>query len=272
MSTISRRIATIFGTSDLDVIAWLKAGVANGGFYTALDVAMATAFVAADKASGAWYLTEDIRVHWVASQILALTSLKKRVLGVAVGSPVHTPYRDFATNGLSSYINTLFNPATDAQIMSKDSVHSEIYERTNVAGDTVALGATSNSNRSIALGPRRAGGTTSICDANSAGATYTLPSATSVGLTQSGRSGPLTTGTYAAKNGVDMVRTVAPAGVGASLPAQPLFIGAFNNVGSPAILRAGSYGWAAYGAALPTAPLRLARANAVDAWRTGVGA
>jgi len=267
--SIARRLAALFGTSDPDVIAWLKAGVANGGFYTALDVAMATAFVAADKASGAFYLTDDYRVHCVASQVLAMTSLKKRVLATAFGSPVHTAYRDVTTNGLSSYLNTNFTPSTDAAAMTKDSVHVEVFERTNVSGNGVAIGGTSGSNRSIAMQTRNGGN--ALCDSNSAFGVFTLPAATSVGLTQSGRSGPLATDAYAAKDGVDMVRTTTPSGLGASLPAHALFIGAFNNQGTAANLRGSSYLGGAYGAALSGAQ-RLARANAWLAWARGVGA
>lgn len=256
---------------DADVILWWQAVIANGGSVSATRLGIVNTFVVSEKNAGLWSLTDDYWGFWAENSVQALTSLKQRRLATAVNSPTFTADRDYATNGTTSYINLNFVPSTHALSMSTNSVHAEIYERANVAGNTVAMGATSNSYRSIALGPRRSNGTDAICDGNSAGATYTLPAATSVGLTQSGRNGSLTTDAYGAKDGADMPRTVTPSGVGASLPAQALLVGAFNNNGTPAILRASSYGYAACGAALDSTQ-RAARFVNVDAWRSAVGA
>jgi hypothetical protein len=48
-------------------------------------------------------------------------------------------------------------------------------------------------------------------------------------------------------------------------------VGAFNNIGTPAVFKASSYGYASVGAALSGAQ-RLARYTNVQAWATSVGA
>lgn len=254
---------------DADVLLWKAAVETNGGSVSLARLIIVDQFVFSEKGAGLWTLTDDYWGFWAENAIQALTSLKQRRLATAVNSPTFTVDRDYATNGTTSYVNPNFTPSTNAVAMTTTSVHAEIYERTNVSGAAVAFGGTSGSNRSIAIQTRNSGN--ALADGNSAAGTYTLPAADSRGLTQWGRNGALTTDTYAAKNGVDMTRTVVPSGVGASLPANGPFVGAFNNIGSPAVFKASSYGYAAVGAAL-NGTQRAARYTNVQAWATAVGA
>jgi len=254
---------------DADTLAWEAAVISNGGSVSLARRIIVDQFIYDEKASGTWPLTDDYWGFWAENAIQALTSLKQRRLATAVNSPTFTADRDYTTDGTAGYINLNFVPLTDAVAMTTNSVHAEVYERTNVSGVAVAFGGTSGSSRSIAVQTRDGGNV--LADGNSSVGTYTLPAADSRGLTQFGRSGTLTTDAYGAKNGVDMTRTVTPSGVGASLPANGPFVGAFNNIGSPAVFKASSYGYASVGAALSGAQ-RLARYTNVQAWATSVGA
>ena len=269
MSSIARRLAALAGIFDTDVRAWYNAVLANGGSVSSGRLAIVNTFVQAEKASGAWALTDDYCCFWAENAAQALTSLKQRRLGTATNSPTFTADRGYAFDGATNYINTGYVPSTHALVGTVSSAHFELYERTNLSSNTYAGGVVNSSSRTFTIRPRLTA--TALLSASSASGTFTLPVASSLGLSQTGRNGSLATDVYGAKNGVDMVRTVDPTGVGASLPSNSILLGAYSNVGVAAGFRASSLGFAAIGAALSGAQ-RLARYNAVQAWATAVGA
>jgi hypothetical protein len=241
----------------------------NGGTVSDARMAVLNTFVTADKASDAWGRTDDYWVFWAESAVQALTSLKQRRLATATNSPIFTVDRGYAFDGSTQYINTGFVPSTHAAAMTATSIHLEVYERAELSGNTYAAGVLNSANRAITVRPRSAG--SAFIQAGSAAATFTLPSASSLGLTQGGRNGAAVTDVYGSKNGVSMTRAVNPAAVGASLPANSIFLGAYNNAGTAVGFRAASIGYAATGAALSQTQ-QLARYNAVQACATAVGA
>jgi hypothetical protein len=249
---------------------WADAVVANGGTVSSERLAIVSAFIRAETAMGRWALTDDYWGLWAENEAQALTSLRQLRLATAVAAPTFTPDRGYVFNGVTQYIDTGFVPSTHAIAMTLNSVHAEVYERTNLSdGNNISFGGGSGSNRSVAVAPRAA----SACRgfSNSSFAAFTLPAADSRGLTQMGRAGAATTDAYGAKNGVNMTRTSAPAALGASLPAHSFYIGAFDSAGVLSSARAASVGYTAAGAALSEAQ-RLARYNAVQAWAVSVGA
>jgi hypothetical protein len=254
---------------DADVLSWRTAVVANGGSVSLARLIIVDQFVFSEKEAGNWPLTDDYLGLWGENTIQALTSLKQRRLASAINSPAFTADRHYAFDGSTSYIDTGFVPATHAVAMSTDSVHAELYERSNLSGSTTSMGTNSSGARQIRLLARSGSGATAYANCNAA--SFTLPSVTSLGLTHIGRSGSAATDAYAAKNGVAMPRTTDPSGIGPSLPAHSLYIGGFNNQGTFANGRACTVGFAAWGAAL-TGGQYLARYNAVEAWATAVGA
>jgi hypothetical protein len=269
MSSIARRLAALAGVYDSDVRAWRDAVFANGGSVSSARLGIVAAFVAAEKASGAWTLTDDYLGFWAENSVQARTSLKQRRLATATNSPTFTADRGFTTNGTTSYIDTLFAPVTHAVSMTANSIHGEIYERTELGASNYAFGVSNTSSRALLIRPR----TTTAMNAsvNSANGSFTLVTNDSRGLSQVGRSGAATTDSYGAKNGVDLVRAITPASVGATLPVNNILIGAFSNAAVPSGFRPNFYGFAAWGAALSGAQ-RLARYNNVQAWATSVGA
>lgn len=257
------------GVWDSDVAAWAAAVVANGGTVSPGRAAIVAQFIGAEKDSGAWALTDDYMGLWAEGSVQALTSLKQRRLATVSGTPTFTTDRDYLFDG-SNYIDTGFIPSTHALSMGANSVHVEVYERSNVSTNTAAIGTNSGTNRQVRVNPNN-GSNAALGYGNNAQGTFTLPASTSVGLTQMGRSGVAVTTAYGAKNGVDMVRSADPSAVGASLPSHSLYIGGLNNIGSLTNGRACRVGFVAWGAALSEAQ-RLARYNAVQAWATAVGA
>jgi hypothetical protein len=254
---------------DANVLSWRDAVVANGGSVSLARLIVVDQFVFSEKASGNWTLTDDYLGLWAENAPQALTSLKQRRLASAVNSPVFTADRQYAFDGSTSYIDTGFVPSTHALSMTADSLHAEVYERSNLSGSTTSMGTNSGSARQIRILTRNGSGATGYANCNPA--TFTLPSNSSLGLTQIGRSGSALTDAYGAKNGGAMTRTADPSGIGPSLPAHSLYIGGFNNQGTFANWRACTVGFAAWGAALAGGQC-LARYNAVQAWATSVGA
>jgi hypothetical protein len=267
--TYGAPVAAVSMSVEGETASYAAAVVANGGTVSDARVAILNTFIRTEKASGAWALTDDYWGLWAESEAQALTSLKQLRLATVVAAPTFTADRDYALNGSTQYINTGFVPSTHAAAMTATSIHLEVYERAELSANTYAAGVLNSANRAITVRPRSAG--SAFIQAGSAAATFTLPSASSLGLTQGGRNGAAVTDVYGSKNGVSMTRAVDPAAVGASLPANSIFLGAYNNAGTAAGFRAASIGYAATGAALSQAQ-QLARYNAVQAWATAVGA
>lgn len=266
--SIGAPVAAMVG--DPDVLAYAAAVVANGGTVSTARYPILTAFIGAEKAAGLWALTDDYMGLLGENATQALTSLKQRRLATVSGTPTFTADRGYAFNGTDNHVDTGFVPGTHAVAMTATSIHAEAYEITNVnAANATTLGCNSGSNRTIGVRPRD--GSTAQGFGGSAVGTFTLSSADSRGLTQMGRNGSLVTDCYGAKNGVDLTRSVDPAGVGASLPSHSFFIGAANNSGTAGQRRAGSVAYVAWGAALSQSQ-RLARYTNVQAWATAVGA
>ncbi len=254
---------------DADVLSWRDAVVANGSSVSLARLIVVDQFVFSEKEAGNWALTDDYLGLWAENAAQALTSLKQRRLATALNSPVFTADRHYMFDGSTSYIDTGFVPSTHALSMSTDSVHAEIYERSNLSGSTTSMGTNSGSGRQIRVLARNGSGATGYANCNPA--SFTLPSNTSLGLTQIGRSSSAPTDAYGAKNGLAMIRTVDPSAISPSLPAHSFYIGGFNNQGAFANGRACTVGFAAWGAALSGGQC-LARYNAVQAWATSVGA
>lgn len=254
---------------DADVLSWRDAVVANGGSVSLARLIVVDQFVYSEKEAGNWTLTDDYLGLWAENVPQALTSLKQRRLASAVNSPVFTADRQYAFDGSTSYIDTGFVPSTHALSMTTDSVHAEVYERSNLSGSTTSMGTNSGSGRQVRVLARNGSAATGYANCNPA--TFTLPTNTSLGLTQIGRSSSALTDAYGAKNGVAMTRTVDPTGISPSLPAHSLYVGGFNNQGTLSNGRACAVGFVAWGAALAVGQC-LARYNAVQAWAASVGA
>ncbi len=269
MSSIARRLG-VMGQTDADVLSWRDTIVAAGGSISIATLSIASRFVAAEKASGAWGLTDDYWPFWGENLIQATVSLKQRRTVTLVNAPVFTARRHFATNGSSSYLDTGFIPSTHKIAASTHNVRLAVYLRDNLSGNTYAAGAVSSSNRTLRARPRN--GSVAYLDANSSSGTYTLPAATSAGYTAGSRDAASGANSYGYKNGVAMVQAVAPTAFGsASLPVVPILVGGYNNAGVFAGPRATSIGFMTVGAALSAAQ-ELAQYNAVQAWASALGA
>ncbi len=246
---------------DGDVKAWVAAVVAAGGTVSAGRQAIVTTFVAAEKTSGAWYLTDD---YWENAP-QALTSLKQRRLATTVNSPTFTADRGYAGDGATSYVSTGFAPFSNAVAMTGTSMRAALYERTDAAAGA-GVGATNALLDEQSLLLRARAGTVMQGRLNSL--FVDIANASSIGSFAFSRSG--STFTYW-KNGSSLGTVVPGVITTGALTTRSLFIGALNLDGAAASWCAGQLGLVAVGAALSSGQ-ELAQYNAVQAWATSIGA
>lgn len=254
-------------TFDFDVIAYRASVQGNGATVSDARMAIIDTFVAAEKASGAWALTDDYWGLWAESEAQALTSLKQRRLASAVAAPTFTANAGYALNGTAQYLNTGFIPSTHGVNCTGTNQRIGVYERANVSSSGVSAGIADAAARCLFINNRNgANGTARL---NALGVDIALASADSRGLKAVSRAG----GGTAVKlfdRGVKMTdgTAITP---GSAAPTRAVYIGALNNAGTAASFRAASIGFVVVGGPLSDAQ-ELAQYNAVQAWATAVGA
>ena len=253
---------------DFDVQAYRASVQGNGGTVSDARMEVINTFVAAEKVSGAWPLTDDYWGLWAESEIQALTSIKQRRLATAVNTPIFTTDRDYATNGTTSYINTGFIPSTHAVAYTTGQQRIAVYERTNVTSAGMAAGAIVATTNRVSIIPRNSTVMTGTLNNSAIAMNFTLGLADSKGLKAVSRAGGTTGLGY--DRGVRLTDSVGLT-VTSAIQNIAVFIGCQNNAGAAANFRAASLGFAAIGAPLSDAQ-ELAQYNAVQAWATSVGA
>lgn len=250
-----------------EVTAWRSAVFAAGSSVSADRISLLSQFIAAEQASGAWSLTDDYWVLWGEDATQALISLKQRRTATAVNSPTFTASRGYTFDGSTNYINTGFTPSTNAVAMSGADLRIAVYERTNLASSTIRAGVSDNSNRGLYVDSRSAGGLLSV-QINCSALTLATGITDSRGFVVASRSaGPVFTG----YNRGLSIGTGTPGSNATVLPTREIYIGALDNIGSPANYSACSLGMVVVGASL-SADQEAAQYNAVQAFASAIGA
>lgn len=252
---------------DQSLAAWVSAVVANGGSVSPARANIVARFIAAEKASGAWALTDDYWVLWAENATQALTSLKQRRLASAVAAPTFTTDRGYAFNGTSQYLDTGFIPSTHGVNCTGTNQRIGVYERTDVSSSGVSAGTVDAAARCLLIVNRN--GTVATGRANAAGVNFTLGTADSRALKVTSRAGGGTT-IKLYDRGVKLTDGAATS-PGSAAPTRSIYIGAVNNAGTAASFRAASIGFVVVGGPLSDAQ-ETAHYDAVQAWATAVGA
>lgn len=262
-------VAALGGT-DPDVVLWRDAVVSNGGTVSAARLVVVDAFIKAERAAGAYDLTDDYWGLWAENAGQALTSLKQRRLAVAVNSPTFTTDRDYTFNATTNYINSGFIPSTAGIAYTSAQQRLAVYERTNLQSTGTSAGVSVATNNRATIMPRSsASAMTAQLNTTSTTPTFTLPANNSQGLSAVSRAGSATT-ILGYKNGVRLTDSTGQTAA-TNIQNIALFIGGNNNSGSLNQGRACSVGFVAIGAPLSDAQEAAQYAN-VQAWATAVGA
>jgi hypothetical protein len=219
---------------------------------------------------GHWALTDDIAILTGANETQALTLLKSRRRMAAYNSPTFTANAGYAFDGLSSYIDTGFNPSTMGAAMGFGNLRMAVYERTNVASNGNAIGSTGG--QTAVMTPRRTTGDICLFQLASSANITTITGVTdSRGLTAQSRAGGSTTGNTW-KNGVALTDVTGLTVSNTALPTQSFLVGARNNSGGANTFRASTIGAAEWGAPLPSGAAEAAWYQALQAFMTAIGA
>ncbi len=267
MGSIARRIAAL-GPSDADARLWAASVIANGGSVSVSRLSIVSRFIVAEKASGAWALTDDYLALWGENAPQALTSLKQRRLATAVNSPTFTPSEGYALNGLTNYVDTGFVPSTHGINLTAANQRIGVYERTNVSGNTSAAGARSAAANSIQVRPRSATTTLTGIMGGAIG-TFTI-AADSRGYSVVSWTSADSTMMRGCKNGVRLSNATGLT-IPSAIPTFSFFIGGTNQNGALSVARATTNGLTCVGAQMSDAQ-ELAQYNAIQAWATSIGA
>lgn len=267
--SVARRLVPLVRSADPDVRLWSIAVGANGGWITPARLAIVTTFVAAEKASGAWALTDDYWCLWGENEAQALTSLKQRRLATKVNVPTFTASRQYAFDGASNYLNTGFVPSTHGIAYTGNVQRIAAYERVNFATAAAAAGCRVGTASSIMIVPRQSSSIVGALNNTAGAVNFVISPADSTGLKAISRAGGTTALGY--DRGVRKT-DVTSLTIGSSTPPSvALFIGAYNSSNTPISFRAASIGFVAIGGPLSDAQ-ELAQYNAVQGWATAIGA
>lgn len=254
--------------------SWAAAVRANGGSVSLAAVERIDTFISAEKTSGSWSATDDYWMLWAENAIQALTSLKQLRLASVVNSPTFVQNRGYTFDGTSNYISTGFIPSTHKVAMNGDNMHLSVYERTDLAANNYPAGLYYSSVQNLAIRPRTstAGNVTAIANSSSASSATAAPAGIgSLALTTGMRRGTTVNDVLMFKRGAAIPITTLPTAVASTLPTVSLFIGCYNNWGTPAGHRATNIGMVTIGGARTDAQ-ELAFYNAVQALATSLGA
>lgn len=256
-----------FVSLDRDCTQWARAVSSAGGRVSFRRRMLVSNFIRAEKASGAWALTDDYWGLWAENEAQALTSLKQLRLASAVAAPTFTADAGYAFNGTTQYLNTGFIPSTHGVNCTGTNQRIGVYERTNVSATGFGMATLDAAAR--VLGVNNRNGLVATGRVNAANVDFTLGVADSRGLKAVSRaSGGTTVKMF--DRGVKLTDGTATS-PGSAAPTRAIYVAAFNNVGTAASFRAASIGFAVVGGPLSDAQ-ELAQYEAVQAWATAVGA
>ncbi len=164
----------------------------------------------------------------------SLRNLVKRAHdAVAVNSPTFTPYEGWAGDGISSYIDTNYNPATEGSKYTLNNCSLGIYSRTDSAGTYCDIGSRTDTTNYTGLFSRLATGIVAHRIHNVATISVNGTVADSLGMNIVTRNAAAQTGLFGYKNKVQLSNSP---GVGntTSIPNGNFYISARNLVGTGA--------------------------------------
>ncbi len=230
--------------------------------------------IKATKADGTWALIDSLQVYCAADQQAALVDWKLTTRNATLSAtpPTFAADRGLTTDGTASYVNTGFTPSTGAvaSAMSGNIINGMfgVYERTNLASSQYHGGGPNTSNKIIRLSPRTGGGAIGL-GFNRTTIVTSVANADSRGLVVAQVEADDSESVY--KNGASLGSVASASGASAGLGTVPLYLGCWNNNGTPTFGRAVTVGAFVYGARLPSGN-QATLYNALQAYMTDLGA
>lgn len=138
-----------------ELLAWRDEVEDNGGTVSIAAMIVRDMFIYREKASGAWALTDDYLLLWAENEAQALTSLKKRLLCLANGSPLFSAGVGFSFDGYAQYVEWPYVPSTDAVAMTTTNKRLSVYCLSNQSSSGAAIGSYTADGNAMSISPRR---------------------------------------------------------------------------------------------------------------------
>lgn len=220
---------------ETETLNWLAIAAAFSP--TAQDISVVNTLIRGSKLDGAWRFLDVLRFTALSNASLAaidLMSPSRTLTHVGSPAPSFTANRGFTYDGSQNYSRTGFTPSTGAVAMRSGSPITAmigVWELNNVSS-IGRYGAVFNSPASVYIAPRN--GTGIQTGLNCAAATITSDSS-SIGYTASQRE---------ADDSITLFRnekvqnTSATVQAGTGLMSLEMYMGCYNNAGTPANFRA----------------------------------
>jgi hypothetical protein len=188
----------------------------------------------------------------------ASVSCVQGVVATQVNSPVFTANGFMKYDGVANYTNTNFNIQTQgvAAGMLYNKCRISVREMVDLGGNNSCCGASDGSSRALSCRPHSSTNQTSVL-INGGTLSFTIPNNSSATLITGNRIDD--TGIFIAyQDGTNLTVIGGPTTIGNALPANPMYFGCNNNIGSPNSFRASSLGYIGI-----TAPFTASQEGAV---------
>lgn len=219
------------------------------------------------KAANVWAALDFLPVLAAENAASALVDWRARKTTTAINGPTFTADRGYAFDGATNYLSTGFIPSSNSVAATGTSFMLGVYERTNVAAPTIAVGAANSATQTMRLTPRSAG-SQMLIHVNAAAVSVANSVTDSRGLSTAITDGVNGTGYV---NG-SVSATSALTTPGSAHTTWRLFIGCYNSAGTPLSFRASTIGYAMYGANAWTATQHLQFYTIMQRFMTALGA
>jgi hypothetical protein len=126
---------------DSSVINWINAVIANGGTVSSARRTLVNTMVVGMKADGVWAKLDGLWIFAGENTPSALTDMvATRLASTAVSAPAFTIDRGYTGNGTANFVDTTWNPVTNAVNFSNNSAHWSVWSLTAGAIGTFDFG------------------------------------------------------------------------------------------------------------------------------------
>jgi hypothetical protein len=142
---------------DAATTAWVAAVVAAGGTVSSARKVLINNLIVGLKADGVWTKLDRLWILAAENEASALTDLVGDTLATAVSSPTFTADQGYAGDGVTSYIDTNFNPSTQGVNYLLDSASAFAWDLTSRAADQKQIFGSANGANRIGIYPRFTG-------------------------------------------------------------------------------------------------------------------
>jgi len=267
MSYVVRKLKKYLGGGvapaiDTDATAWKNAVVGAGGTVSNTRLALVSSLITNLKSNSLWTLLDRLWLFAAENTQSALTDIKSLQIATAVNSPTFTIDRGYAGNGTTSYVDTNYNPSTNAVAYALNSAHLCNYVQSMVT--QACMGTSGGGVVSLIANPLTGTGGQIVARINRANAGGGQGASNAEGFYIADRIDASNVVNF--KNGSDVG---TDANASSAIPSNNITVGAIFGLGG--VINASRYSMASIGGSLGASG-RASFATAINTYMTAIGA